>query len=92
MKLKIVKLQIIDYDANGEILSEYDLINPDKTKLKELKHMIEHRNDYMFAENITDEEFDKAEELSNNIWEAIDLFISTNFVILNIDQTYEIAY
>lgn len=92
MKLKIVKLQIIDYDANGEILKEYDLINPDKAKLEELKHMIEHRNDYMFAENISDEEFDKAEEFADNIWECINEFISTNFVVLNIDETYEIAY
>ena len=35
MKLKIVKLQIIDHDANGEILLEYDLINPNKKKLEE---------------------------------------------------------
>jgi energy-converting hydrogenase A subunit M len=42
--------------------------------------------------DITDEEFDKAEELSNNIWDAIDLFISSNFVTLDIEETYEIAY
>ena len=92
MKLKIVKLQIIDYDANGEILLEHDLINPNKKKLEELKHMVEHRNDYMFAENLTDEEFDKAEELVNNIWDAIDLFISSNFIVLDIEETYEVAY
>lgn len=92
MKLKIVKLQIIDYDANGEIVLECDLINPNKDKLAELKHIIEHRHDYMFDEGITDEEFERARELDDNIWEAIDLFISANFVALDIDETYEIAY
>jgi hypothetical protein len=88
MKLKIVKLEIKD----EEICDTYYLVNPDKDKLAELKHMIEHRFDYMFDENITDEEFDKAEELVSDIWKAIDLFISANFVTLDIDEIYEIAY
>lgn len=88
MKLKIVELIIKD----EEIQDAYYLANPNKSKLDELKHMIEHRHDYMFDDNITDEEFDKAEELANNIWEAIDLFISSSFIVLDIEEIYEIAY
>lgn len=88
MKPKIVELVIKD----EEIQDTYYLVNPNKTKLEELKHMVEHRHDYMFADNITDEEFDKAEELVNNIWEAIDLFISANFIVLDIEEIYEIEY
>lgn len=84
----IVKLEIKD----EEICDTCYLVNPNKDKLAELKHMVEHRFDYMCDENITDEEFDKAEELVSNIWEAIYLFISANFVTLDIDETYEIAY
>jgi hypothetical protein len=88
MKLKIVELEIKD----EEMCDTYYLVNPNKDKLTELKHMVEHRFDYMYKEDILDEEFDKAEELVNNIWEAIDLFISANFVVLDIDEVYEIAY
>ena len=91
MKLKIVKLQIIDYDANGEIQREYDLVNPDRKKLEELKHMIEDRFDYQF-EDLSDEEIKDAEEFCDAIWDIIHNFINKNFIVLNIDETYEIAY
>lgn len=93
MELKIVKLDIKDTDPIGIAeLDTYYLVNPDKEKLAKLKQMIEGRFDYQFMADITDEEFDKAEELVNNIWEAIDLFISANFVTLTIDEVYEIDY
>lgn len=94
MKLKIVRLEIRDDELMGDkrLLDTYHLVNPNKEKLAELKHMIEHRFDYMYDDNISDEDFDKGEELVSNIWEAIDLFISNNFVVLDIDETYEIAY
>ena len=88
MKPRIVELVIKD----EEIQDTYYLINPAKDKLAELKHMVEHRFDYQFDESVSDEEFDKAEELINNIWEAIDLFVNTNFVTLDIDEIYEINY
>lgn len=91
MKLKIVELNITDNEMNETLCTHY-LVNPDKKKLAELKHMVEHRHDYMFEENISDEEFEKAEELVGNIWEAIDFFISTNFVVLDIEEIYEIEY
>ena len=98
MKLKIVKLDIRDNDIVGMpeypngILATYYLVNPNKAKLAELKNMVENRFEYQYDESISDEDFDKAEELANNIWEAIDLFIDINFVVLDIDETYEIAY
>lgn len=92
MKLKIVKVEIVDYDAGGEILFEYALVNPDRKKLTELKHMIEHRSDAFFDENATNEEIEAAEEFNDNIWENVVKFITENFVILHIDETYEIAY
>ena len=92
MKAEIVKLQIVDYDANGEIMLEYDLINPDRKKLAELKHMIEGRYDYQFDDNLTDAEMEKAEQFRDNIWEEIEKFIADNFVVLTINEVYEIAY
>ena len=94
MKPKIVRLEIVDNDLVGaeKLLDTYHLVNPDKDKLAELKKMIERRFDYTFDENISDEEFEKAEELCSNIWEAIELFINANFVVLDIDETYEIQY
>lgn len=89
MKLKIVKLQIVDYDANGEILFEYDLINPDRHKLAELKQMIENRHDYG---GLTDKEIEAKEELCDFIWDKVNDFIAENFIVLNIGETYEIAY
>lgn len=92
MKLQIVKLEIIDYDANGEILLELDLINPDRKKLAELKQMIEHRNDALFDENATDEEIVAREEFNDFVWDKVFEFIAENFVVIDISTTYEIAY
>lgn len=92
MKLKVVKVEIVDYDAGSEILFEYALVNPDQKKLAELKHMIEHRSDAFFNENATDEEIEAAEEFNDNIWENVVKFIAENFVVLDIDETYEISY
>ena len=94
MKLKIVKLEIKDKYVvdNKELLDFYYLVNPDKKKLAELKHMVEHRFDYMYEENISDEEIMKAEELVHNIWEAIIQFINNNFVVLKVNETYKIEY
>lgn len=92
MKAKIVKVQIIDYDANGEILLEYDFVNPDKNKLAKLKHMVEHRFEYQFDENSSDEEIEKAEKFCDTIWDNINNFINENFITLNIEEVYEIEY
>ena len=97
MKPKIVELVIKDYELIGDvtypngILDTYYLINPDKEKLEKLKHIVEHRHDYLY-EDLTDEAFDIAEEISNNIWDAIDLFINANFIVLDIEEAYEIQY
>ena len=94
----IVRLEIKDSDLVGMIeypngvLDTYYLVDPDKNKLAILKNMVEHRFDYMSAENLTEEEFEKAEELNSNIWDAIDLFVRTNFTVIDIDEVYEIAY
>lgn len=95
MKTKIVKLEIKDtdllssYECPSGILETFYLIDPDETKLAELKNMIEHRFDY---KDMTDEEIEKIEEFCDNIWSNIYDFIKDNFVTLNIDETYEIAY
>lgn len=94
MKARIVKLEIIDTDVefNTPILATIYLISPDEKKLAELKHMIEHRHDALFDENATDEEIVAAEELCDNIWDNIYGFIEANFVVLDINETYEIEY
>lgn len=92
MKLNIVRLEIIDYDANSEVLLEYDLVNPDRKKLTELKRMIEHRSNALFDENATDEEIIAAEEFNDNIWENVEQYIMDNFIVLPVNETYEIAY
>lgn len=94
MKPKIVKLEINDNELMGteKYLETYYLVNPSPAKLDLLKHTIEHRFDYLSNPDISDEDFEKAEELCGNIWDAIDLFVNTNFVVLDIDEIYEIAY
>lgn len=89
MKPKIVKLQILDYDANCEILFEYYLVNPDENKLSELKQMIEDRYNH---DGLTDEEIEAREKFCDFIWDEIEEFIDNNFGTLDIDETYEIAY
>ena len=94
MKPKIVRLEIIDTDVEFDkpLLSVYHLLNPDKNKLEELKHMVEHRSDAMYDENASDEEIRQAEEFCDAIWDNIDGFINENFVTLDIEETYEIEY
>ena len=91
MKLKIVKLEIRDNDISETLHTCY-LINPDASKLAELKHMIEHRWIYGFTTDMTDEEIAKAEEFVDNIWDNVGKFIDENFVVINVEETYEIAY
>lgn len=91
MKLKIVELEIKDNDID-EVLNTYYLVNPDGSKLAKLKHMIEHRFDYQTAENLSDEAIEIAENICDNIWEIIIDFVNDNFVVLDVDETYEIAY
>lgn len=88
MKLKIVQLVIKD----DEIQDTRYLINPDKDKLEELKHMIEHRFDYQFEDALSDEEIEKLENFCNASWGHIERFIEQNFVTFDIDEIYEIDY
>lgn len=98
IKLKIVQLNITDFDLIGSrecsdgVLATYYLINPDEAKLEELENTVAHRCDYMDDENLTDEEYAKAEMLHDCIWGYISEFIDENFITLDIDETYEIAY
>lgn len=95
MKQKIVKLNITDYEMIGDmecpdgVLLTYYLINPDEGKLKELKDIIEGR---FYVDGLTDEEIEAKEELCDDIWGYITDFIDENFVTLDIDKTYVIAY
>ena len=91
MTPKIVRLEIVDTDVEFEtpLLDTYLLVNPDKDKLAELKHMIEHRFDF---DGLTDEEIEANEKFCDDIWGNIERFIVKNFIVLNIDETYEIEY
>jgi hypothetical protein len=71
------------------VLRTYFLANPDETKLAELKHMIERRYD---MDDLTDAEIEAREEFCDFIWDTVDKFVNDNFVVLDIDETYEIAY
>lgn len=88
MKVKIVQLVIKD----DEIQDINYLVNPDKDKLAELKYMIEHRFDYAFENNLSDEKIKEAEEFCDDIWDNIERFIEQNFVTLDIDEEYQINY
>ena len=91
MKPKLVKLEIVDTDVEFEnpILASCFLVNPDKNKLAELKYMIEHRFD---TDGLTDEEIAAKEEFCDFIWDTVEKFINDNFVVLEVDEFYEIEY
>jgi hypothetical protein len=95
MKAKIIKLELVDKDVGvGEnpIQQQYYLLNPSKEKLQELKSLVENRFDYMSNDDLTDEQYLKAQELVDNIWEAIDLFVTANFIVLDIEDNFKINY
>jgi hypothetical protein len=92
--MKIVKLDIVDNDfdwrcCDDKALNTYYLIDPDETKLAELKNMIEHRFD---TDGLTDEEIEAKEKFCDFIWDEVEKFINENFNTLDINETYEIAY
>jgi hypothetical protein len=88
MEARIVRLEIIDDDWRG-ILYSSTLVNPDKDKLTELKHMIEERFD---TDGLTDEEIVQKENFRDFIWDKVHEFISDNFIVLHVNETYEILY
>ena len=95
MKIEITKLKIIDMDVSwGEkpLVDCYLLINPDKSKLNDLKEMIEGRFDYNFDDNISEEDFAKAESFLSNIWDNVYDFINDNFIVVDVDTSYEIEW
>ena len=89
--MKIVKLKIVDNDTSYKerLLETFYLIDPDESKLAELKRMIERRFDY---DGLSDEEIEKVEEMCDDIWGHIYRYIEDNFATLNINETYEISY
>ncbi len=92
--MKIVRLDIVDNDfdwrcCDDKVLNTYYLIDPDETKLAELKNMIEHRFD---TDGLTDEEIEAKEKFCDFIWDEVEKFINENFNTLDINETYEIAY
>lgn len=94
MKPKLVRLNIVDVDAecNENVeLATFLLVNPDKDKLDELKHMIEFRYTYD-TDDLTDEEIAAKEEFRDFIWDTVEKFINDNFVVLETDEYYEIEY
>lgn len=88
MKAKLVNLEIVD-NAWEDTYNIYVLVNPDESKLAELKQMVETRFD---TDGLTDEEIAAKEDLCDNIWDRIADFITKNFVVLSIDETYEVLY
>ena len=88
MKPRIVKLEIKDNEIN-EVLDTYYIVNPDKSRLAELKKDIEGRFNY---DGLDEEEIEAKEEFCDDIWNCIECFIKNNFITLDIDETYEIEY
>lgn len=88
MKVKLIKLEIVDNDWQ-DTYNTYLLVNPNASKLATLKQMVEHRFD---TDGLTDEEIAEKENFCDNIWDRITDFINENFVVLEMDETYEIAY
>jgi hypothetical protein len=91
MKPKIVRLEIVDTDVEFKtpLLDAYLLVNPDREKLAELKHMIEHRFD---TDGLTDEEIEAKQNFCDDIWGNIERFINENFIVLHLDEIYDIEY
>ena len=92
--MKIVRLDIVDNDfdyrcCDDKVLNTYYLVDPDKTKLAELKHMIEHRHDF---NGLTNEDIEAREEFCDFIWDKVDEFVNENFATLDINEVYEIKY
>lgn len=75
--MRIVKVEIVDNDDTGG-LETYYLVNPGRTNLNVLKHMIEHR-------------FDAALDFCDNIWDEVSHFINANFTTIEVEN-FEIEY
>ena len=92
--MKIVRLDIKDnYLRYGEelILETFYLIDPDIKLLDELKEMIQNRFDYRYDDEISDKEYEEAEEFADFPWDYIRSFIRSHFTQLDVDE-YEIEY
>lgn len=84
-----VLLKIVDEE---DTLDTFYLINPDPVKLRELKNMIEHRFDYETDDALTDEQVKACESFNDNVWDNIYAFIQQNFIVLDVDEVFEIQY
>ena len=94
MTAKIIRLDIVDDDfdaryCNDRVLRTYYLVNPSEIKLDALKRTIEGRFDTF---GLTDEEIEAREKFCDFIWDEVDKFITENFIVLDINETYEISY
>ena len=88
--MKIVKVVFMDDEYPN--LDTYYLIDPDESKLAELKKAIETRFDYEDDDTLSTEEYEYKREIANDPWGFIDLFISMNFKTLDISEVVEINY
>ena len=79
---KIIKLQFHDADINERdgILKTYYLVNPERSKLIELKNMVEKRCEHARYE----------EDCS--YWDVIDEFVQKNFETIEISDAFIIEY
>ena len=92
--MKIVRVDFKDnsiFDGTP-ILETYYLINPNKDKLQELKEMVETRFDYEYINDLPNEAYHRMREIADDPWYAIDTFVKENFVILDIDEVFDINY